>query len=191
MVIRTLSVGIIGTQCYLLRREASSPTCLVVDPGAEPDRILKAADGAAIEAILLTHGHFDHIGAVRPLMDFFPKARLLIHALDAPMLEDPGLNAGRSLLGREITAPAATDFVREGEELSLAGLSLSVLHTPGHTPGSVCYLSGEGLFTGDTLFEHGWGRTDLPGGDEAQMMRSLRRLLPLAKKTRVHPGHEG
>ena len=191
MVIRSLSVGIIGTQCYLLRREAASHACLVVDPGAEADRILKAADGAVIEAILLTHGHFDHIGAVRPLMEAFPNARLLIHALDAPMLSDPSLNAGRGLLGREITAPAATDFVREGEQLFLAGISLSVLHTPGHTPGSVCYLSGEELFTGDTLFEHGWGRTDLPGGDEAQMMRSLRRLLPLAKNTRVHPGHEG
>ena len=153
--------------------------------------ILKAADGAVIEAILLTHGHFDHIGAVRPLMKAFPNARLLIHALDAPMLSDPGLNAGRGLLGREITAPAATDFVREGEKLSLAGLSFSVLHTPGHTPGGVCYLIEKEkiMFSGDTLFCLTAGRTDLPGGNDEQMMRSLRRLAPLVREKGLHAGH--
>ena len=105
------------------------------------------------------------------------------------MLLDPEMNAGMMFLGRRITAPAPTDRVREGQELTLAGLGIRVLHTPGHTPGSVCYQIENELFTGDTVFEHGWGRTDLPGGDEAQMFASLRRLMPLVKDRTFYPGH--
>ena len=105
------------------------------------------------------------------------------------MLKDPALNAGRAFLGREITAPAPTDLVREGDELTLGGLKVQVLHTPGHTPGSVCYLIEGELFTGDTMFDRGWGRTDLPGGNEHQMFESLRRLMPLAREHEIHPGH--
>ena len=118
-----------------------------------------------------------------------PDTRLFIHALDAPMLADPALNAGSMLLGAAVTAPAATDFVKEGDTLRLAGLEIRVLHTPGHTPGSVCYQAEDQLFTGDTLFEYGWGRTDLPGGDGHAMSASLRRLMPLAQELTVHPGH--
>ena len=188
MEIKTLTVGVVGTCCYIL--SAGEDTCAVIDPGDEAERILRAAEGRRVEGILLTHGHFDHIGAVRALMDAYPSARLFIHPADAPMLADGALNAGRGLLGREVTAPPATDFVREGDAFTLAGIPFTVLHTPGHTPGSVCYQAGEDLFTGDTLFHHGWGRTDLPGGSDGDMMRSLRRLMPLAKNTRIHPGHE-
>ena len=116
--------------------------------------------------------------------------RLLIHPLDEPMLSDPDLNAGRGLLRRDITAPEPTDRVREGDELTIAGLGIRVLHTPGHTPGSVCYLIENDLFTGDTMFEHGWGRTDLPGGSMKDLMASLRMLMPLSKDHPIHPGHD-
>ena len=188
MWMREMTVGPIGTRCYLVGLEDRND-CVVIDPGEEADRIRKAAEGRKIAAILLTHGHFDHIGAVRELME--PDTRLYIHSLDQPMLREPALNASRGLLRREVTAPDATDAVKEGDLLRLAGLEIRVLHTPGHTPGGVCYEIGGELFTGDTLFEHGWGRTDLPGGNQHEKMQSLRRLMPLARRMPIHPGHEG
>ena len=186
MQIDELTVGPVQTCCYILSREGSRE-CIVIDPGDEAARIRNAAGDRSVAAILLTHGHFDHIGAVSDLME--TDTRLFIHALDAPMLSDPDLNAGLGLMGVPVTAPEPTDLVREGDELNLAGLKITVLHTPGHTPGSVCYEIENELFTGDTMFEHGWGRTDLPGGSEHDMYTSLRRLMPLARKMPIHAGH--
>ena len=186
MRVNELTVGIVQTRCYILYNE-NKKECIVIDPGDEPGRIRKKAGDRRIAAILLTHGHFDHIGGVAPLME--EGTRLLIHPQDEKMLSDPDLNAGRGLLRRDITAPAPTDRVREGDELTIAGLTIRVLHTPGHTPGSVCYLIENELFTGDTLFEYGWGRTDLPGGGEHDMEVSLRRIMPLAQQYTIHPGH--
>lgn len=188
MWMREVTVGLASTQCYLVGLE-DRKDCVVIDPGDEADRIRKAAEGRKIAAILLTHGHFDHIGAVRELMGDCP--RLVIHTLDREMLRNSTLNAGLWMLHREVTAPDPTDLVKEGDVLHLAGMEIKVLHTPGHTQGSVCYEIGNELFTGDTLFEHGWGRTDLPGGDEHEIMMSLRRLMPLARQMPIHPGHEG
>ena len=187
MRIQELTVGPVGTCCYILSRE-DRDDCLVIDPGAEAARIRKAAEGKRIAAILLTHGHFDHIGAAGELAE--EGTRIAVHELDAPLLADPSLNVSMTILRKPVTAPAATDTVREGSVLTFAGLEIRVLHTPGHTPGSVCYLIGDHLFTGDTLFEHGWGRTDFPGGDEHALFASLRRLMPLTKQYPFHPGHQ-
>ena len=183
--ILTIPVGQLATQCYLVSLP-DRDDCIVIDPGAEPERIRAALQKKRLAAILLTHGHFDHVGAVSALMD--ADTPLYIHALDAPMLADPKLNLCR-MIGQTITAPPANHLLQEGDLVQAAGSTLTVLHTPGHTPGSVCYRAGDVLFTGDTLFHMGCGRTDFPGGSEADMRQSLARLAPLARECTIYPGH--
>lgn len=182
---KALTVGSLGTCCYILWAEGEAG-CAVIDPGGEAARIREACAGRKIQAILLTHGHFDHIRAVEELAR--DGAEIIIHREDAPMLTDPEMNAGW-LAGERVVAPPATRTVREGDQLTCAGVDFTVLHTPGHTPGSVCYQTGRWLFTGDTLFHGGYGRTDLPGGSTRQMADSLRRLTPLAHQYDIFPGH--
>ena len=182
-----LTVGELATRCYVLWLEGRDD-CLVIDPGAEAETIRRACGGKRIAAILLTHGHFDHIGAVRELMA--EDTVLAVHRLDAPLLSDPQANVSW-MLGRSVTAPAPTRLLEEGDEVEAAGMTLQVLHTPGHTPGGACYQAEDALFTGDTMFHAGYGRTDLPGGSDAELGRSLHRLYPLARKYTVYPGHGG
>lgn len=182
---KCLTVGDLSTSCYIVWDDAIDG-CIVIDPGYEPERIRAACEGRCVEAILLTHGHFDHIGGVKELAK--DGAEIVIHQQDAPMLTSPELNAGW-LVGDHVTAPEATRMVKEGDKLTYAGVTFTVLHTPGHTPGSVCYQTGDWLFTGDTLFHFGYGRTDLPGGSMQQLAASLRRLQPLAHEYEIFPGH--
>ena len=174
----TLPLGSYQTNCYIIHEE-NSKTCCVIDPGYTPDMVLDKVDalGLSVEAILLTHGHFDHVGGVKAIAQVTGCAVYLC--------------AEELSLPRQFTAGELffTDTYGEGDQLQLAGLTFRVLHTPGHTPGSVCLLAEDHLFAGDTLFRESCGRTDLPGGSWAEILKSLRRLKTLPGSTHVFSGH--
>ena len=186
MTVRAVPVGMIRTNCYILYLPGRSD-CLVIDPGAEPEKILRQTDGRTVAAILFTHGHFDHFGGADDILT--PSTRVFIHREDAPMLSDPVLNASLVLVEEGMYGPRATDLVEDGTEIHAAGLTLTVLHTPGHTRGSVCYLCGDCLFSGDTVMSMGVGRTDLPTGSDEDMKASLMRLRPYFGKYHILGGH--
>ena len=175
-----LALGAYQTNCYIIHDE-SAKTCCVIDPGYEPELVLSKLDslGLTLEAILLTHGHFDHVGAVKELAAETGCA-VYLHPEDLTM--PPMMTAGPLYY---------TNTYAEGTRLSLAGLDIAVLHTPGHTPGSVCLLVENTIFSGDTLFQGSCGRTDLPGGDWATITKSLRRLAALEGNFWVYSGHGG
>ena len=176
--IHAMALGDYQTNCYIIHEEASS-TCCIIDPGYEAVLIMdKLSDlGLTPEAILLTHGHFDHVGAVKDLAAE-TQCDVYLHPEDLSM--PPMMTAG---------ALYYTKTYVEGSQLKLAGLEISVLHTPGHTPGSVCLLVDTAIFSGDTLFQGSCGRTDLPGGDWATIGKSLNRLAALEGNFWVYPGH--
>jgi len=187
------TVGMVAENCFLFRRDGSD-RALIVDPGDEAERILApvAELGLEIEAILLTHTHFDHIGAVAPVARA-TGAPVWCPELEVPVLADimryvpwPGFGPFESY--------DADHTVAGGETLQLAGLEIEVLFTPGHSPGHVTYrvADEQAVFSGDVLFAGSIGRTDLPGGDTATLMRTLAYLLDLLPdETTVYPGHMG
>lgn len=184
MNIQRVVTGQIEENCYVLSLPGSKEA-LLIDPGDDAELIKEALKDRQPAAILLTHGHWDHTGALTA----FPGTPIYMHSGDAPMLKLRRFEAAG--MAKDISPrPEPTDFVQDGQVLKLAGISLQVLHTPGHTPGGVCYLSGDVIFTGDTLFDGDYGRTDLPGGSMAQMRQSLRMLLGL-HGVRAYPGHGG
>ena len=177
MNVRKLTLGLYQTNTYIL---SNGTEAAVIDPGYEPDTILDALEGLTLKAILLTHGHFDHVGAVRELVAE-TGCEVWIHAAEGTM--PPMVTAGPLYYTRTYD---------EGDTICpISGVEITVLHTPGHTPGSVCLLCGRDLFSGDTLFEGSCGRVDLPGGNGHQMVASLRRLAALQADYQVHPGHGG
>lgn len=184
MTIETLFFGGNWANTYLLTdgRGVSA----VVDPGAPTPRLLEALDGRNVKYILLTHGHFDHITGA-PAVKEQTGAEILIHRDDAPMTEDPAKSLALAALGRGQTPFSADRLLDDGQTLPFG--DIRVLHTPGHTPGSVCYLCEDIIISGDTLFAGGIGRTDFPGGDLGEMKRSLRKLLALPGDFTVYPGH--
>ena len=184
--IECLKLGIYDTNCYLIAPSADGAPVLVIDPAADGEAILSALHGRRVAAVLLTHGHFDHTGA----LSAFQGVPVYMHADDAPCLADPHLSAGDTV-GDLTSRTGDLHFVQEGDTLRFDGFDLPVrvMHTPGHTRGSVVYCLGNDWFTGDTLFRHGYGRTDMPGGNWHQMMSSMRRLLKSPQDAAIYPGH--
>ena len=187
--IHCVCCGEIGENAWLVRRDGRDD-CVVIDPGDEYPKLKRALEGRRVAAILLTHGHFDHIMAVGP-MAVETHAPVYVGRDDMEMLNNAALNGRAGLMGITHMDGPAIEAAPYGEKLSAAGLDFTVLSTPGHSRGSVClYLPDEHvLFSGDTLFQAGFGRMDLYGGSPAQMRNSLRRLFALPPETRVYPGH--
>lgn len=192
MILEYLAVGPLGANCYLLG-DRPGGTGVVVDPGGEVDRILALVlrHRLSLQYIVNTHGHVDHIGGNGRLQEA-TGAKIAVHAADAPLLVDPAGNLSLWLGPQlRVEGPPADLLLRQGDELTCGELKLRVLHTPGHTPGSICLLAPGGvLLTGDTLFAGSVGRTDFPGGDLATLLSSIeQQLLTLPDETRVYPGH--
>ena len=176
--VHALALGAYQTNCYIIHDEKST-TCCVIDPGYDPNTILDKLDslGLTLEAVLLTHGHFDHVGGVKELAAE-TGCDVYLHPDDLTM--HPMMTAGALYYTKTYT---------EGTTLHLAGLDITILHTPGHTPGSVCLLTETTILSGDTLFAGSCGRTDLPGGNWATILKSLKRLASLEGNFWILPGH--
>ena len=183
MKVKLLRVGPIGTNCYILEDDQTN-LAAVIDPGDEPELIQEALEkeGVEVRYLLLTHGHYDHTTAVPALHRVYPQADIYIHQADAN-------GAGSTLfpLAGEVDDLKLYD---EGDVIRLGDHEIQVLHTPGHSPGSVTLKVEDVLFTGDTLFAGSCGRTDLRGGSYEQIMQSLKRLGELTGDFHVCPGHE-
>ena len=190
---RCFTVGMVAENTWLARRDGSD-RALLIDPGDEPGRLQAAVDelGVTVEAILVTHCHFDHVGAVAP-MARATGAPVYCPKLEVPVLADIMAWVPWAGIG-PFESYDADEVVEGGERLELAGMEIDVLFTPGHSPGHVSYsIPGEqALFSGDVLFQNSIGRTDLPGGDHATLLRSIAGLIDaLPEETRVLPGHMG
>ena len=183
MEVKVLQVGPIGTNCYILEDEKARAAA-IIDPGDEAGRILQVIedDGVDVKYILLTHGHYDHTTAVPQLHKALPQAEIYIHRADAN-------GAGSQLFPLAGQIPDLK-FYDEGDALTLGELTIQVLHTPGHSKGSVTLKVGDVLFCGDTLFAGSCGRTDLAGGSYAEIMASLKKLGQLPGDYHVCPGHD-
>jgi glyoxylase-like metal-dependent hydrolase (beta-lactamase superfamily II) len=190
-----LQLGPLATNCYLLRDQATGLGA-VVDPGDEGERLVRRIrnEDMELEFILLTHGHWDHVGAVGAVKNAFPEARICIGRGDADALTDPSANLS-SMLGANLSAPAADRLLEQGDRVSFGETTLAVRETPGHTPGGITLVAGDEeppvAFCGDAIFRRAIGRTDFPGGSLEQLLAGIRRqILTLPDETVLYCGHE-
>ncbi len=208
MKIDYLILGGYQTNCYILRNPSTSlrvkdsscraetrqaKDCLIIDPGLEAGELIDFLTEQKLNpvAVVLTHGHIDHIAGVAVLRSRFPEIKVYIHNLDAEMLTEPNINLS-AMSGSAFVTEAEDVSLKERDIIDLAGVKLLVLHTPGHTPGGISLYSKEDgvAFVGDTLFADSIGRTDFPGGSMSQLLTSVReKLFTLPEETKVYPGH--
>lgn len=184
-------LGPVGTNCYIVRNEENKE-CFLVDPAACPPELAGyiKSEGLTVRAVVLTHGHFDHIMGLDGVTEAF-SVPVYAYKGEKELLEDAQMNSSATMLGRPYTFSGA-DYTNDGQEMEIAGFQVRVIHTPGHTAGGCCYyIPEEGvLFSGDTLFHASVGRTDLPTGSMGQLVRSIReKLFVLPDETKVYPGH--
>ena len=182
------TVGPLQTNCYLVTCDKTQQS-VIIDPGGISDELTDAVNGSSITAILLTHGHFDHIEGVGVIAGM-TGAPIKIHHSDSSMLTDPIMN-GSFMFGTEIKAPEASESLSDGEEVTFGESSLKVVHTPGHTAGGVSFVDDNHFIVGgDTLFRLSVGRWDLPGGDYNTLLKTLRSMFhTMPDSMVVYPGH--
>jgi glyoxylase-like metal-dependent hydrolase (beta-lactamase superfamily II) len=189
LLVHQLSVGPLQVNCFVVACQRSREA-MVIDPGEEGSRILHLAEsnGYKVKLVVNTHGHFDHIGANQPVKEA-TGAVLMMHEADLPLLQN-ARNSAQAFGLNVSPSPDPDKFLNEGDVFSFGEHSFSVFHVPGHSPGSICLLSGGHLFVGDVLFAGSIGRTDLPGGDFDALIEGVReKLFRLPEDTIVHPGH--
>jgi hydroxyacylglutathione hydrolase len=193
MKIDRLILGAYQTNCYVLRNSETATDCLIVDPGLQAGELIDFLQEHRLNplAVVLTHGHIDHMAGVAELRQDYPDVKVYIHKLDAGMLTEPQHNLS-ALAGVMFKTKPADIVIEDKNAIDEANVRLEVLHTPGHTPGGIClYSEDQGIvFTNDTLFADSIGRTDFPRGSMAQLLGSIRdRLFTLPGETKVYPGH--
>ncbi|MBO5898666.1 MAG: MBL fold metallo-hydrolase [Clostridia bacterium] len=191
MTIRSIAPASFAANCYLIIEDGHA---LVVDPAVSLSAILQAlgTEGASCDGIVLTHGHFDHMLTLDELRRAFPDAPVYVHEGDASFLGDSHKNAFSFFFQEDRVWKPADKLLRDGDGIPLGGKTVRVLHTPGHTPGSICLVCGEDdLITGDTLFDGNYGRYDLWGGNLDALIDSMRLLATLPETMTIYPGHGG
>ncbi|MBR3118748.1 MBL fold metallo-hydrolase [Oceanobacillus profundus] len=189
MNVKGMALGPIGTNCYIVYDKGKA---LLIDPGAEPDKIAEflEREGLKVQAILLTHAHFDHIAALDEIRETVD-TDVYIHENELSWLSDPQMNGSSKLIGNEIVMKPA-EFTFKMGPMEIGDFHFEVIHTPGHSPGSVSFLfdQNEFIISGDVLFYHGIGRTDLPGGNMAEIEATIQnKLYQLKESLTVYPGH--